>query len=344
MPNYWTDPFLWIHVAGVMVFPLWLGLMLIGLASGDPLLSVGVEETVIALIGIVPIFAMQWHRPFYIFSAIVLALDPQQLSLDRRRILTAFITQDRHLPKVPRLPEPPRFLAFLSFLIDRFRQLGALLNRVVEGLTDHRIITGLVALLMFFLSKSLYEIAPFFQSLSPIHPGISSRLLGLSVACVGFLGANLFIQVPAAVLRILFTYRDKDLFDLNPVEPTDIDQRFTILGTRRTRLLDRFAPAPIPDPVEPEADQPPEATSAESADPPEAASDSAMDTHDHHDQPQPSDSKATEATEDPETQMDQTLQASSPSPPIETGPAPSDAAATPDPDAEAQNTNTGDPV
>ena len=90
MRSFWSDPFLWIHLAGLAVVPLWLEVCLLGLAVGDPILPVWLELLFVALIGIAPILWMQWQRPFYIFSLLVLALKPEQLTEDQRRLLTLF--------------------------------------------------------------------------------------------------------------------------------------------------------------------------------------------------------------------------------------------------------------
>ena len=79
MRSHWQEPFLWIHAAGILLFPLWVGLTLIGLATGDPLLPVGAEQAWVAVVGIGPVFAMQWRKPFDIFSVWVASV-PQKNS------------------------------------------------------------------------------------------------------------------------------------------------------------------------------------------------------------------------------------------------------------------------
>ena len=72
--------------------PLFLELCLLGLAVGTPIAPVGLEWLLVGAIGVAPILWMQWQRPFSIFSLIVLALQPQQLTDDQRRILSLFRT------------------------------------------------------------------------------------------------------------------------------------------------------------------------------------------------------------------------------------------------------------
>ncbi len=92
MSNFRLDPYIWIHLSGLAVLPLWFALCLFGLAIGYPIAPVAVEIAIVAVIGILPIWAMQWFRPFYIFSILVVAIKPQQLTPQQRQILTRFKT------------------------------------------------------------------------------------------------------------------------------------------------------------------------------------------------------------------------------------------------------------
>ncbi|MEG5175020.1 low-complexity tail membrane protein [Microcoleus sp. B3-D7] len=93
MRSFWSDPFLWIHLSGVATLPIFLGLCLLGLAVGSPLLPVWLEIFLVAVAGIVPVLWMQWFRPFYIFSILVVAVKPQNLTSVQQRILTRFKTK-----------------------------------------------------------------------------------------------------------------------------------------------------------------------------------------------------------------------------------------------------------
>lgn len=92
MRSSWSEPFLWIHLAGLAVVPLLLLLCWLCLAVGDPQLPVWVEFILVAGIGIAPILWMQLTRPFYIFSILVMAIKPSQLTSDQQRLLTLFKT------------------------------------------------------------------------------------------------------------------------------------------------------------------------------------------------------------------------------------------------------------
>lgn len=88
--SFWSEPYLWIHASGLAVLPLALGVCWLGLAAGDPVFPVWLEYLAIALVGIVPILAMQWFRPFNIFSILLICLRPEVLSEEQRRILSLF--------------------------------------------------------------------------------------------------------------------------------------------------------------------------------------------------------------------------------------------------------------
>lgn len=90
MRSFWSDPYLWLHLAGLAAAPIFLELCLVGFAIGDPILPSWLELLLVGIVGIAPILWMQWQRPFYIFSLIALALKPEQLTEDQRRLLTLF--------------------------------------------------------------------------------------------------------------------------------------------------------------------------------------------------------------------------------------------------------------
>ena len=82
--------YLWVHFAGLAFVPLLLDICLAGLASAGPALPFGWQFWTIALFGIAPALAMQWLKPFYIFSLPPSALKPAALSEDQRRCLQIF--------------------------------------------------------------------------------------------------------------------------------------------------------------------------------------------------------------------------------------------------------------
>lgn len=90
MRCFWSEPFLWIHLAGIAVVPLFLGVCLLGLVVGQPLLPVWMEMFLVAVVGIVPVLWMQLLRPFNIFSVLIFAIKPQELTHEQKQILSLF--------------------------------------------------------------------------------------------------------------------------------------------------------------------------------------------------------------------------------------------------------------
>lgn len=195
MRKLWSEPYLWIHAAGIVVLPVWLWITVMGLASGDPWLPVRLERLFIEAVGILPVVWMQATRPFYIFSILAVALPPDQLTPERRQVLSGF-----------RWPQY-RWIVILT-----------------------------VAVIMAGQMAWLYDAAPLFAPIA-LFPGI--RWLGVLAAMVGFLGANLFIQIPAAA-GMMLVMDDQRVESFTPVEVELIEQEFTVFGKRIPNLLDRF--------------------------------------------------------------------------------------------------------
>jgi len=93
MRSFWTEPFLWIHLAGLAALPLTLEFVWVGLAVADPILPVWLELLLVAAVGIGPVLWMQLTRPFDIFSLLFLAMKPEQLTQEQRRLLSLFKTK-----------------------------------------------------------------------------------------------------------------------------------------------------------------------------------------------------------------------------------------------------------
>jgi hypothetical protein len=109
MRSSWTEPYLWVHLAGVAAVPIFLELCLVGLAASQTVVPVGIGFLLVAIVGISPIFWMQWYRPFSIFSLVALALKPSELTEMQRQILRCF--------KAPVAKFVAVVVAILGFLI-----------------------------------------------------------------------------------------------------------------------------------------------------------------------------------------------------------------------------------
>ncbi|MDJ0546138.1 MAG: low-complexity tail membrane protein, partial [Microcystis sp. M53601_WE4] len=83
-----SEPFLWIHLAGLAALPIFLQIAWIGLAVGDPLPFLWLEWLFLGAIAIIPVFWMQWTKPFDIFSLLLVALKPSQLTPEQLKILS----------------------------------------------------------------------------------------------------------------------------------------------------------------------------------------------------------------------------------------------------------------
>ena len=89
--NIRSEPFIWIHLVGIALFPALTQIALLGLAVGDSY-SYLIELPLLAAIAILPILLMQLSRPFDIFSVLFLSLRPEALSESQRKILSLFKT------------------------------------------------------------------------------------------------------------------------------------------------------------------------------------------------------------------------------------------------------------
>ncbi|MEP0802919.1 low-complexity tail membrane protein [Funiculus sociatus] len=92
MRSFWSEPFLWIHLAGLAAVPICLEACCLFLAVGDPVSPGWVEMSLVAVVGIAPVFWMQWSRPFSIFSILAVAMKPEQLTDEQRCLLSQFKT------------------------------------------------------------------------------------------------------------------------------------------------------------------------------------------------------------------------------------------------------------
>jgi hypothetical protein len=90
MRSFRSDPYLWVHLAGVAAVPIFLELCLLGLGIGNSLMPLWFELVFVGGLGIAPILWMQWQKPFSIFSLLLLALRPDRLSEEQRKILSLF--------------------------------------------------------------------------------------------------------------------------------------------------------------------------------------------------------------------------------------------------------------
>lgn len=151
MRSFWSEPFLWIHLAGIAVLPIWLGLLLLSLAVGAPLLPEWLEFTLIAVIGIAPILWMQLVKPFNIFSVLIVTLKPEVLTVEQRKILSLF---KRPLEKLGAIAAP----LFLVWVLWQIYTVAPVASAIAPLPPSWRIVSLLLAGVAFLLSNLFFQI------------------------------------------------------------------------------------------------------------------------------------------------------------------------------------------
>lgn len=151
MQQFKIEPFLWIHLGGLAAAPLWLMLMWLGFAIGTPFPFYWVELLFVAIIGIIPIFWMQWTRPFDIFSILLVALKPAQLTDEQRKILSLFKTRKN---KILTLITAVGLLS-IGWYLYQWAPLGTV---TVIHLPQWRILGLIIAAIAFLLSNLFVQI------------------------------------------------------------------------------------------------------------------------------------------------------------------------------------------
>ena len=146
-----SEPFLWIHLAGLAAFPLFLQLAWVGLAVGDPLPLIWLEWLFLGAIAIIPIFWMQWTRPFDIFSLLVVALKPDQLTPEQLKILTLFKRPRHRLITL-------LGVALLILISLQVYQFAPLANSMASLLPQWRILGLLIAALALLLAHLFLQV------------------------------------------------------------------------------------------------------------------------------------------------------------------------------------------
>ncbi|MBE9166781.1 low-complexity tail membrane protein [Pleurocapsales cyanobacterium LEGE 06147] len=152
MSSFRSEPFLWIHLAGIATLPLWLELVWLGLAIGVPLPFSWLELLVVGAIGIVPVLVMQLIRPFDIFSILVVSLKPEQLTTEQRQILTLFKTNKQKLLSLG-------VAALMVFVLWQLYRLAPLAAGAASIAPQWRIL-GLLLATSTFLASNLFLQVP----------------------------------------------------------------------------------------------------------------------------------------------------------------------------------------
>ncbi|NEP12135.1 MAG: low-complexity tail membrane protein [Symploca sp. SIO2C1] len=152
MRSFWTEPFLWIHLAGLAALPLTLELIWFGLAAGNPILPVWLELLLVATIGIVPVLWMQLTHPFDIFSLLLVALKPEQLTQDQQKLLYLFKTKTNKVLTIAGTV----LMLWILWQIYRIAPLAVTAASLIPG--GH--IVGLLGAGLAFLASNLFLQVP----------------------------------------------------------------------------------------------------------------------------------------------------------------------------------------
>lgn len=88
MMAFRREPYLWLHLAGIAVAPLWCLGTWLGIAAGESWFPARVELTLLVFLGAGPLLWMQWQRPFNPFCLLVVALPAARLTEAQRRWLS----------------------------------------------------------------------------------------------------------------------------------------------------------------------------------------------------------------------------------------------------------------
>lgn len=148
MPSFRSEPILWIHIAGLATLPIFLLLCLLFLSVGEPILPVWMELLLVAAAGVIPLLWMQLRRPFYIYAILGIALKPENLTEQQRKILCLTNTKLN------------RILALLAAIVSLFvlwqlYQATPLVMTITSHLPQWRIL-GLILAALTFLASNLF--------------------------------------------------------------------------------------------------------------------------------------------------------------------------------------------
>ena len=148
--NTRSEPFLWIHLAGIALFPALIGLTLISLAVGNSF-PYFVELPLLVATGILPILVMQLVRPFDIFSILIFSIQPENLSDGQRQILSLLTSFKQKLSSIIAA------LLMLATLWLLYR-LSPLAVEIADFLPQWRTLGLAIACCSFLLSNLFFQI------------------------------------------------------------------------------------------------------------------------------------------------------------------------------------------
>lgn len=145
-----TEPFLWIHLTGIVLFPAALIMTLIGLGIGNSF-TYSLELSLLMAIAILPILLMQLVRPFDIFSVLIFSLKPEVLTQEQRQILSLFKTGKHQLASV-------LAACLMSLALGLLYSLSPLAINMTDILPQWRILGLAIAAVAFLLGNLFFQV------------------------------------------------------------------------------------------------------------------------------------------------------------------------------------------
>lgn len=100
MTNFKLEPFLWLHFAGLAVIPFTLEGLWLSLSLSSPFPFWWLDFLIVAGLGIIPVFFLQFKHPLNIFSFLFLALSPNLLTEEQRKILTLIKDKNQRIVQI----------------------------------------------------------------------------------------------------------------------------------------------------------------------------------------------------------------------------------------------------
>lgn len=153
MNVYRREPYLWIHLAGVALVPLCLEAVWLGFALSNSLLPFWLELGLVGAIGCLPVWWMQWQRPFDIFSLLLVSIKPEKLSRERQQLLSALKTpRQRVICTIAAIA-----LLVALWPLDRYAPLAA---TALPAAASSWSVAGIALAAIAFLSANLFGQVP----------------------------------------------------------------------------------------------------------------------------------------------------------------------------------------
>ncbi len=146
-----SNIFLWIHLAGIALVPLLIQIVWLGLAVGTPLPFFWLELLFLVGVGIVPVLWMQWQRPFSIFSLLILAVKPEEMTDEQRKILARLKSnQQRVLSAIAAI--------VMLFVLWQLYRLAPIAAAFAHFIPPWRILGMFIAAFAFLLSNLFFQV------------------------------------------------------------------------------------------------------------------------------------------------------------------------------------------